>query len=104
MEAYGIKFLHCLPINKIFLRIAKNIFADQEAIYLDQSIHKKLEKIVHSILPNISLDLLGYYGQNNSGKIDKVIDQYSFTSYGDRLYTQVIFLFASNTFPDDLKK
>ena len=94
----------CLPINCYLIKLLKAVFDNDYGLYLDDQVAKNLKEIFEAISPKLTLDLLGVYYSRNTTEVDSLIDKYSFYSYGDAIFTNILFLFTSNGFSDAVQK
>jgi len=80
------------------------VFDNDYGLYLDDRVAKDLKELFRAILPEIKLDIFSVRYSRNSTEVDSLIDKYSFYSYGDPLFSNILFLFTSNSFSDDVQK
>jgi hypothetical protein len=86
------------------MEVILNIYNDSKNLYQDEALSKDLSLIISSLIPHLNTDLIGFYTKNNENRIDSLIENYQYSSFGDRGFSKILFLFCAESIPDEIKK
>jgi len=100
----GKYFVECLPINSYLVKFIKLVFDNDYILYLEPETAEYLKIIFRAVGLGLKLDQFSIYYTKNSDEVDGLIDRYSFYSYGDSIFSNILFLFAGNTFPESVQR
>lgn len=97
-------FLASVPINSYFVKLLKRVYDNDYAIYLEEEFGGFVKSLVKEIYPLLDIKLISLHYGKNSDEIHSLTDRYSFYSYGDQLFSEILFIFASTHFPDSVQR
>ena len=100
----GKYFVECLPINSYLVKFIKIVFDNDFVLYLEKETAEYLKIILRTVGLGLKLDQFSTYYTKNTDEVDALIDRYSFYSYGDTIFSNILFLFAGSSFPDQAQR
>ena len=99
-ERFSINMLEIFYPIDMFLRYIDLYYLTEEQICFDEAVKKEMIYSMKTLFSKFTIKEFFDTQSEGSGIVDKMLERYNYSSYGEEVFTYIIFHFAHNDAPE----